>query len=159
MGEDWFNNLLKMKRVNTKALNYSVFLFFCTLLLYNCNVNEEELKINKQVLISDTLPAKFEFEEKAIDLGTIFRGEVVETNFIFKNIGGQPLIINEAKASCGCTKPDIDRKPVLPGEEGKIKIIFDSNGLINNQYKTVTVTANTKPEETTLIIAAFVKIK
>ena len=101
------------------------------------------------------LPA-FTFEKVEHDFGTINEGEVVEHVFKFTNTGEAPLIIQNATGSCGCTVPDWSKEPIAPGETGEIVAKFDSKGRQNIQNKSVTVTANTWPKQTTLRIRAMV---
>ncbi|MBO6515864.1 MAG: DUF1573 domain-containing protein, partial [Bacteroidia bacterium] len=66
-------------------------------------------------------------------------------------------IIRNCKASCGCTVPTCDKKPIPPGGKGEIEVRFDSNRKPGNQAKNVTVTANTNPPETVLTFRAVVR--
>ncbi len=79
-------------------------------------------------------------------------------SFNFINTGTEPLVILTASGSCGCTVPAWPKEPVMPGKKGTIDVIFTPNskqaGI--SQQKTVTVTANTNPENTILNIKAFV---
>ena len=63
----------------------------------------------------------------------------------FRNSGNKNLIIEDVRASCGCTVPEKPEKPLAPGEEGVIKAKFDSKGRVGPQSKTVTVVANAIP--------------
>jgi hypothetical protein len=80
------------------------------------------------------------------DLGKIKEGSVVEISWKFKNTGNKPLIISDARGTCGCTIADKPEKPIAPGEEGVIKAKFNSQGQAPTVTKTVSVDANTKPE-------------
>ena len=97
-----------------------------------------------------------EFDNMTHDFGTIDEGDKVEHVFKFKNSGDEPLIINSAKGSCGCTVPEWPKEPVAPGGEGEIKVVFNSKGKKNKQTKTVTINANTDPNPTRLTIKAQV---
>lgn len=99
------------------------------------------------------------FEEMSHDFGTIKEGEKVSHVYKLKNNGEVPLIIQDAKPSCGCTAPDWTKTPIPPGGEGYVKAEFDSNGKPNAQNKTITVTANTWPKTTTLTFKAMVTPK
>ena len=77
------------------------------------------------------------------DLGTITEGQKVEVSFRFKNVGDKPLVIERVQPSCGCTVADPPKEAIAPGGEGVIKGVFDSNGRIGTQHKTMTVFANT----------------
>lgn len=101
------------------------------------------------------LPA-FKFSEESFDFGTITEGDVVDHVFSFVNEGEAPLIISSATASCGCTVPVWPKAPIAPGEQGEIKVQFNSRSKPGIQNKTVTVTANTYPKVTRLKIKANV---
>ncbi|MEX2513910.1 MAG: DUF1573 domain-containing protein [Cyclobacteriaceae bacterium] len=92
----------------------------------------------------------FEFEEMEHDFGTIKEGQVIEHQFTFKNTGQAPLVISNIQASCGCTSPDWTKAPVKPGEEGFVKVVFNSKGKSGVQSPTVTIQANTSPNVTRL---------
>jgi len=87
----------------------------------------------------------FSFKEELHDFGTIKDGDVVEHVFKFTNNGDAPLIITDAKATCGCTVPDWPREPIPVGQDGEIKVRFNSKNKPGVQNKTVTLTANTWP--------------
>ncbi len=97
------------------------------------------------------------FEEKEFDFGTIKAGEVVKHTFKFKNTGKSPLVIENASAACGCTVPEWPKKPVVPGEEAAINVVFNSKGKSGLQNKVVSITANTVPVVTTVSIKGNVK--
>jgi hypothetical protein len=80
------------------------------------------------------------------NLGKIKEGSIVEISWKFKNTGSKPLIISDARGTCGCTIADKPSEPVPPGQEGLIKARFNSQGQGPEAHKTVTVDANTKPE-------------
>jgi len=97
------------------------------------------------------------FEETEFDFGDVIKGENVQTSFKFVNTGENPLIIKNAKGSCGCTVPQYPREPIGPGESAEILIEFNSaKGGTGNQNKTITVTANTDPDQFVLRIRANV---
>ena len=98
----------------------------------------------------------FKFEEEDYDFGTIQEGDVVEHTFKFTNNGDAPLIIQSAKGSCGCTVPTWPKEPIPVGGTGEITAQFNSKGKPNIQNKTVTITANTWPKQSTLRIKAMV---
>jgi hypothetical protein len=100
-----------------------------------------------------------EFETTDHDFGTITEGQKVVYTYKFKNTGDAPLIVQEAKGSCGCTASDWSKAPIPVGGEGYVKAEFDSNGKPNVQNKTVTVTANTWPKQTVLKFKAMVTPK
>ncbi len=100
-----------------------------------------------------------EIDQTEYDFGVINEGAKVSHVYKIKNTGVAPLIIQDAKPSCGCTAPDWTRTPIPPGGEGFVKAEFDSNGKPNAQNKTITVTANTWPKTTRLTFKAMVTPK
>lgn len=98
----------------------------------------------------------FSVAETSYDFDTIHAGEVVTHAFRFRNTGSKPLIIRSATSTCGCTVPTFPRQPVRPGEEGVLKVVFNSAGKSGNQVKPVFITANTMPARFQLRITADV---
>lgn len=98
------------------------------------------------------------FEESSFDFGTIDQGTAVEHIFKFTNTGNAPLVIVDAKSSCGCTVPEYTKAPVAAGATGELLVKFNGSGK-NQVSKTVTVTANTAAGKETLQIKAFVTPK
>lgn len=85
--------------------------------------------------------AEIQFEKEVHDFGNVKQGGDATTEFKFTNTGTEPLIISNAKGSCGCTVPEWPREPIAPGQSGAIKVKYDSKrvGPIN---KSVTITSN-----------------
>lgn len=101
-------------------------------------------------------PTAVAFEKMEHDFGTIEQNTTNPYIFSFTNTGDEPLIISDAKGSCGCTVPEYPRQPVMPGEKGEIKVVYSPGKQKNLQTKTVTITANTEPATTVLRIKANV---
>ncbi len=93
---------------------------------------------------------EFKFEEMEYDFGTIAQGEKIQHEFKFTNTGEAPLVISNIQASCGCTTPDWSKEPIKPGEEGYVKVSFNSASKSGAQSPMVTITANTSPSITKL---------
>jgi hypothetical protein len=85
------------------------------------------------------------FEETEHDFGRITQGEKVSFAFKFKNTGKSNLIISSAAGSCGCTVPEWPKEPIKPGGEGKINVVFSSEGKSGLQEKTITIVTNCEP--------------
>lgn len=106
-----------------------------------------------------SLLPKFDFESDNHEFGPITEGEIVSYNFKFKNSGKAPLIITQASASCGCTVPEYSKDPIAPGQEGFIKVTFNSEGKHGMTSKTITLLANTIPNTKVLTISADISKK
>lgn len=89
--------------------------------------------------------ANIEFNEAEFDFGKIIQGEKVSHAFYFKNTGKKNLIISTAAGSCGCTVPEYPKEPILPGQSGKIDVVFNSEGKSGLQEKTITIVTNCEP--------------
>lgn len=110
----------------------------------------------QQPAVDPATAAAISFEENSFDFGTLEEGDKVEHVFKFTNTSDNPLTISNARGSCGCTVPEWPREPIAPGEGGEIKVKFDSKGKKGKQNKTVTITANTDPQNTMLTISSDV---
>ncbi len=98
----------------------------------------------------------FSFEETSHFFGTINSGERMSYDFKFKNTGNADLIISQATGSCGCTIPEYSKDPIKPGDEGVIKVKYNSEGHGGMVSKTITLLANTIPNTKVLTISAEV---
>jgi hypothetical protein len=107
------------------------------------------LSVNKSYAQVESGP-KIEFSKETHDYGTVKYGADGACTFEFKNTGNEPLIISNAKGSCGCTVPDWPKEPIAPGAKGTITVKYDTKrpGAIN---KSVTITSNAVNEPTKVI--------
>ena len=95
--------------------------------------------------------AEIKFTEEVHDFGKIPQGKPATTEFVFTNIGEQPLILTNVQPTCGCTVADFTKTPVKKGEKGVIKITY--NAAVPAPFsKPITVTSNAKTPQKTLII-------
>ena len=133
---------------------YILFLVF-TILLPNCNkAGNSEAGQNSTDGGQNKGTPVMEFESVYHDFGKLKQGEKVSFTFTFKNTGNADLIIKDAAATCGCTVPEYDKKPIAPGKKGSVEVIFDTRGYHGVQYKTVHLKTNTAYGEKTLTIKA-----
>ena len=85
------------------------------------------------------------FKEKTHDFGTIKEADgVVEYKFAYTNTGTAPLVIVTVSATCGCTVPDFDTKPLAPGKSGEVTIRFAPKGQRGEFDKRITVRTNVR---------------
>lgn len=96
------------------------------------------------------------FDNTTVDYGLVEKGADPLRKFPFKNTGNEPLIIKNAKGSCGCTVPTYPKEPVMPGETGVIEVRYDTQRT-GPFTKTVTVTTNEAVDTKTLTIKGEVK--
>ncbi len=95
--------------------------------------------------------AEFKFVEEVHDFGKIPQGKPVTTEFVFTNIGVEPLILTDVHPDCGCTVPEYSKTPVKKGEKGIIKITY--NAAVPAPFnKAIRITSNAKTPLKTIII-------
>lgn len=118
---------------------------------------EIEKEEKERALKEATSGTTMSFDKLTQDFGTITEDTEHKASYIVTNTGENPLIIEKVDVSCGCTTAKKPDKPILPGKSDKIEIIFHPKvGQLNEQKKTITVTANTDPKIVVLNIEAFV---
>ncbi len=96
------------------------------------------------------------FTTTEVNYGTIEKGANPLRIFEFKNTGKEPLIIKNAKGSCGCTVPTYPKEPIMPGQISKIEVRYDTQR-VGPFTKTITLTTNEENETRVLMIKGDVK--
>ena len=86
------------------------------------------------------------------DYGKIKKDSDGACFFTITNSGTEPLLITNAKGSCGCTVPEWPKTPIANGEEAAIKVTFNSAGKSGKQNKTVTLVTNAIPNTKVITI-------
>lgn len=101
--------------------------------------------------------AEMTFETDVHDFGTIDYAGNGTYDFKFKNTGIEPLIISDAKGSCGCTVPTYPKNvPIKPGETQIIKVTYDTKRA-GNFTKTVSINSNAKVPQKVITIKGVVQ--
>lgn len=81
-------------------------------------------------------------DEPRFDFGTVLDGAVIVHDFVVRNSGDAPLLINKVKTVCGCTSVDYARE-IQPAAEGRITIKAATRGYGGRVFsKPVTVFTN-----------------
>lgn len=62
--------------------------------------------------------------------------------FVLKNKGDAPLLIQDLKAGCGCTKVELAEKEIAPGAEAKLTGVLDTKHFEGPTKKTVFLSTN-----------------
>lgn len=96
--------------------------------------------------------ARIQFKESSFDFGQVsLKKGKVSHEFTYTNAGDRNLVITNARADCGCTRPEYNDSPVAPGKSGSVKVTFVPNGK-GHFSKKVTITTNGEPRKARLII-------
>ncbi len=82
------------------------------------------------------------FDNESHNFGTVQEGEKATHVFKFVNHSKEPIVIQSARASCGCTTPSYSKEPVKPGGTGSVTAVYNTKNRPGKFNKTVTVTTN-----------------
>ena len=94
---------------------------------------------------------EIKFKEMAHDFGTFpEENGKASCTFEFTNTGQGDLIIQNVKASCGCTTPNWTKTPIKPGENGVVEATYNASGRPGAFNKTITVTSNAGEQRLTI---------
>lgn len=98
--------------------------------------------------------AQIKFDSTTHNFGTFSESTPTQKcEFTFTNKGDQPLVINQAVASCGCTVPSYTKTPIKPGEKGVISVTYNGQGKFPGHFKkTITIRSNAQTEMVRLYI-------
>ena len=107
-------------------------------------------------LVAGTLPAQnqtyapqaIEFAKKVHNFGKVSVNDGAQKcSFDFTNTSDKPVVINNIISSCGCTTPIWPKKPIMPGEKGKVEVTYlnDQGPYPFDKTLTVYTSASTKP--------------
>lgn len=90
--------------------------------------------------------ANLVFETVTQDLPTKWSDTKVVATYKFTNTGKETVKITDMQSSCGCTTPVLEKKEYAPGEEGELKAVFNPDGKIGPQTKTITLKTDLKEQ-------------
>lgn len=97
--------------------------------------------------------AKPRVTESSYNFGTIKEANgPVSHEFIITNVGDGTMIIYDATAQCGCTRPEYPKNPIGAGKQAKIKVTYNPAARPGAFEKTVTVKTNGDPRKVNLKI-------
>jgi hypothetical protein len=86
--------------------------------------------------------ARAAFKSTSHDFGKIKQGDVLTYEFAFTNAGDTTLVIDRLETSCGCTAALASANRIPPGEEGRIKTTFNSQGYYGRITKYIYLISN-----------------
>ena len=92
-----------------------------------------------------------DFVSKVVDYGTIAHNADGTRKFVFTNNGTEPLLIKNAKGSCGCTVPTWPREAIAPGATAEIGVKYATNR-VGKFTKTITLTTNASKKPVILTV-------
>lgn len=84
---------------------------------------------------NDAPSAEIEFlTETNHDFGSYCERDTVFFDFVYKNVGKVPFVINRIVTSCGCTKARYAKHAVRPGETDTIRVLYDGAGFSEGSF-------------------------
>lgn len=114
--------------------------------------------INEPAKVINPNAPKAKFDKTINDFGEIEQSIPKEAQFTLTNAGKEPLLISQAKASCGCTNLKYSQEPILPGKSSVIAATYNA-AAAGPFSKSITVTTNADPNPVMLIIKGTVVAK
>ncbi len=103
--------------------------------------------------------AEFSIKAPIIKLPKAKEGDQVKHLIEFTNTGKSPLIISSYHVPCSCTKLELPKEPILPGQKGNIILSYDTNGQSFYQDREIRLEMNTKKKTVKLRIKLYVEPK
>jgi hypothetical protein len=101
--------------------------------------------------------AELRVARSTVDLGKLRTGKVLKHSCAFVNAGPDAVEIVEARASCGCLAPQLQKQTYRPGEEGELFVEVNTLGQPagrNSWHVKLSYRQADKLEETTLRLSA-----
>lgn len=84
------------------------------------------LTFSAVMIAQKTVADVAKFETETINQGYLKQNEPKEVKFVVTNISKEPLIIEQANPTCGCTMGDYTKSPIAPGGTGFISAKFNA---------------------------------
>lgn len=69
------------------------------------------------------------FATEVINMGKLPQNIPAKVTFRLTNISKEPLIIEDAKPTCGCTIGNYTKEPIMPGKQGIITATYSAASL------------------------------
>lgn len=98
---------------------------------------------NSSISYNDAIKSitSINIEKTRFNLKEVKKNKNRQIQISLKNTGEFPLVIYSVNASCECLNIKLPKKPILPGKESKIKLIYNSKKL-GEFVKTIKIYGN-----------------
>ena len=112
--------------------------------VHNPQVKELYLNVigGKRSATTGTKQTSVSLSERDVQFGSFLMSERQERKVTLKNTGDAPLVIHGVDTSCGCTHVEYSQRPLRPGEETTLLIVYEADEA-GHFHKTVDVYCNT----------------
>jgi hypothetical protein len=106
---------------------------------------ERKIEIQSvSLIVADSSYAEINFQKEIHDFGKSTKGDILEYTFKFTNTGKNVLKISDIEVECSCTKAEISKNVVQPGETGAVKVFLDTKTLDGLSIRKIILHSNTK---------------
>ena len=114
------------------------------------------------IWVEQTLPgdsnAIVMFQNTTHNFGKLPVNSILEHTFKFTNTGERPLYITDVYSDCDCLSVQYSFDPIGSGENGEIKILFNTSDLKGLQFHGIVVSTNAKTPEHKLFIRGVMQL-
>ncbi len=87
--------------------------------------------------------AIIKFDKTSFNFGSFPEEQTQSTVFFFTNTGDEPLVLQQAMSTCGCTVADFTKTPIQPGKRGEVKVSYNGKGKPEGRFKkSITIRSN-----------------
>jgi len=106
---------------------------------------ERKIEIQSVSLVTaDSSYAEMQFDSEIFDFGKSTKGEDLIHTFTFKNTGTDTLIVESVDVECNCTKTELSKNILLPGESATIGVVLSTESFNGLTVKKIIIKSNTK---------------
>ena len=86
---------------------------------------------------------KLKFLNKVHDFGTVYRDTTLSARYTFVNGGTEPVHIESVHPDCMCTKYELNRRDLMPGDSAYITLFLNTENKLGSQQIYSVVRADT----------------
>ena len=157
--QNWKDFILKMDSLNHDKVSFLLLAIGNP--IHNPKIRELYVKIIRGESIAIENESKDIKTEVATDKVSILLGvfdwqKEQKAIFTLKNIGDNPLVIQDVATSCGCTTVAYSKEPALPGKEIDLEVVYKAEHP-EHFDKTITVYCNAETSPLVLKISGDAK--
>ncbi|MBN8695765.1 MAG: DUF1573 domain-containing protein [Bacteroidetes bacterium] len=87
---------------------------------------------------------QIKFKSTKYNFGFVHEGDTAKIEYELKNVGQQPLVIQNYEVECGCTVMEKPQRAIEPGETYVLKVTFDTHNKYDRQDRAIKIFSNAK---------------
>lgn len=98
-------------------------------------------------------------DKPVFDFGTVGQSAVITNVFTIRNEGDLTFPVKYVRTSCGCTKGQVDKRMIGPGETARVSVVYTAARRKGPQKKNIWIMAmNSSEPALVLTITGLVKV-